>query len=110
MHIRFRARKVILWGGLVLLAALGGGLWFGYSCGADSETLATLIREGASLYLRDGRLDIGQVRVRPLVGDVTLNRVALWQKVDGLDLLAVRIPWLHVRHDTAELFRGRLVP
>ena len=47
MRVRRRLRKVLLWGTLVLVASLSGGLWFAYIYATDSETIARLIRAGA---------------------------------------------------------------
>ena len=108
MRIRLPSRKVMLWATVLLFAALGGGVWFAYSYATDSDTLAPLIKEQARRYLPGCRLDIRQVKVRPLVGEATLHLVRLWQVLDGLETLALQVPWLHVRHDAAKvpLMRG----
>lgn len=110
MRIRIFTRRVVFWSTVLAMLALAAGLWFAYSYVTDSETLASLIRAQAPRYLPDTRLVIGRVRVRPLVGDMNLNQLALWQKLDGADFLALRVPWLDVRHDTTALLNGELCP
>src|SRR5690348_12041664 len=110
MDMRIGIRRVVFWATLLLLAAMAGGLWFAYSYVTDSETLASLIRGEVPRYLPGTRLVIGKVRVGRLFGYVNLNKIALWQKLDGLDYLALRIPWLEVRQDTAALMNGELKP
>src|SRR5579864_466030 len=110
MNMRSGIRRVVFWATMLFLATVAGGLWFAYSYVTDSDTLASLIRGEVPRYLPGTRLLIGRVRVRPLIGDVSLNQIALWQKLDGVDYLALRIPWLDVRHDTAALMNGDLKP
>jgi hypothetical protein len=110
MPIRSRVRKLLAWGLLLVVASLAGGLGFAYSYITDSATLAALIRKEAPRYLRGSSLRVDRVLLRPLVGDVDLKEVSLWQRVDGVELQAVRIPWLHLRHDVRTLLRGRLEP
>lgn len=110
MSIEARLRKLLFWATLLIIVAAGTGLWLAYSYVTDSDTLSALIRGEAPRYFTDARLVIGRARVRPLVGDLNLIQVNLWQKIDGLDHLAVRIPWLDVRADTSALANGELHP
>jgi AsmA-like C-terminal region len=110
MSLQSRAQKFLFWSTALMVLALAGGLWFAYTYVTDSDTLAAVIREQAPHYLPGSRLEVGRVRVRPMVGDLILHQVALWQKLDGSDYLALRIPWLDVRHDTAALLNGELRP
>ena len=109
MPIRSRVRKVLAWGAGLVLAVLAGGLGFAYAYITDSATLAALIRREAPRYLPGSSLRVDRVLLRPLVGDVDLKGISLWQRVDGVELQAVRIPWLRVKHDFWALLRGRLV-
>jgi hypothetical protein len=107
--MRLRVWKVIFWLGVILLAALIGGVWFAYRHVTDSARLVAEIEREAPRYLR-GRLELGRARWVPLVGHISLSQIFLWQKMDGLDHLAARIPWLLIRHDTAALAQGRFIP
>ena len=84
MRSRSRVRKVLLWGMVLLLAILAGGLWLAYAYITDSATLAALIRREAPRYLPGSSLRVERVLLRPLVGDVDLKGVSLWQRVDGI--------------------------
>src|SRR5947209_4653521 len=99
MPTRSRVRKVVVWGLLLVASTLAGGLGFAYSYITDSATLAALIRREAPRYLPGSSLKVDRVLLRPLVGDVDLRGVSLWQRVDGAELQVLRVPWLHVRHD-----------
>lgn len=108
---RVRWRKVVLWG-LVLVLSLGAGvLGFAYAYVTDGEGLALLIRAEAPRYLPGALLEVGQVKLRPFLGEVTLERVRLKQKLaDGAVVSTAQVDWLSVKHDLAALTRGELVP
>jgi hypothetical protein len=110
MSWRRRAQHFVFWGTALLASAVVGGVWFAYAYVTDSETLATMLREHAPRYFPGSRLVVGRVRVRPLVGDVSFSQIAVWQKLDGVDYQALRIPWLDVRHDVSALLQGQLLP
>jgi hypothetical protein len=110
MSLRSRAQQFVFWGTMVLVLAVAGGLWFAYSYVTDSETLAAFLRAQALRYMPGTELVVGRVRVHPFVGDVNLSQIAVWQKIDGVDYVALRVPWLDVRHDVSALLKGEFVP
>ena len=50
MRIGRRVAKILIWGLVLCLSILGGGLWFAYWYMTDSDTAAQLIREHAVRY------------------------------------------------------------
>jgi hypothetical protein len=112
MRVRRRHRlvKVLAWGAVVLLASLGGGLWFAYVYLTDSDTLARLVKAELPRYLPGTRVEVGHARVRPLTGEVQLTQLRLYQSVDGVTVPTVRVPWLSVRHDPRAALEGRFEP
>lgn len=110
MRIRVRARKVIVWGALLVASILAGGLGFAYTYITDSDTLAALIRKEVPKYLPGSSVRVGRVMLRPLVGDVQLKQVMLRQRLGGDEFQTLHIPWLQIRHDFRALLHGRLEP
>src|SRR5690242_3476676 len=106
MARKFRLGRFLLWGFVTTLCLAAAAIGFAYSYVTDSAKLAALIRERAPRFLPGSTLKVDRVQLRPLVGDVELKQVYLWQSIDGADFLAVRIPWLQIRHDFRALLRG----
>jgi hypothetical protein len=100
----------VAWGAAVLVASLGGGLWFAYVYVTDSETLARVIRAEAPRYLPGSRVDLGRVRVRLFTGEVQVTHLMVRQAVDGAAFPTVRVPWLSVRHNARAVLGGRFEP
>jgi hypothetical protein len=112
MRVRRRHRliKFLAWGTAVLLASLGGGLWFAYVYFTDSETLARLIQAELPRYLPGTWVTLGHARVRLLTGEVHLEKLRLYQAVDRVTVQTVSIPWLSIRHDPRAAMEGRFEP
>lgn len=112
MRHRFRRRawKRLFWGLTILLVVLVGGLWLAYSYATDSATLAAAIRREAPKYLPTSRVTVDRARLRPFVGEVSLANLTLWNESGGRDVPVLRAPWIHIRHDFAEIWHGRYVP
>lgn len=110
MRIRTRAWRVVVWGGLLVLCSLAGGLWWAYSYYTNSDTLARLIESEAPRYLPGGHLDVGHVEARFLGGKFQLTHLSLRQAIDGLNFQALRIPWLNIRYDPEAMLDGRFAP
>jgi hypothetical protein len=108
--MRIRIRKVLLWGTLLVLAIVAGGLGFAYSYCTDSATLAALIQRESVRYLPGSRLSVVRVLFHPLVGDVELRQVSLSQKVDGAEFPVANVAWLRVRNDFHALLHGEFKP
>ena len=108
--IRRRVWKRLFWGLALTLTALGLGLWAAYWYATDSATLAAAIRRESPRYLPGSYVAVERARVHPLVGEVNLVNVAVWQELDGLDFLALKAGWIKINNDLAELVHGRLVP
>src|SRR5262249_46471999 len=103
-----RVVKILFWAGVLCLSILGGGLWFAYTYITDSETAAQLIKHYAIRYLPESIVEPGRVRIRLLAGELTLNQLKVYQKLDGVPLASLRVPWLHVRINPRKLFHGQL--
>ena len=86
------------------------GLWLAYSYATDSATLAAAIRREAPKYLPKSRVTVERARVRPLVGEVSLANLLVWQTIDNREFLAIRGPWVYIRNDFSEVWHGRFVP
>jgi hypothetical protein len=108
MRIGRRIVKLVVWGLVLCLTILSGALWFAYTYVTDSETMARLIKHYAIRYLPQAVVEPGRVRIRPFAGELTLNHLHVFQKIDGAPFASLRIPWLHVRINPRKLVRGDL--
>jgi hypothetical protein len=108
--MKIRARKLIIWGFILVSAVLTGAVTFAYSYVTDSDTLAKLIRDQAPRFLPTSLLLVDRVQVRPFVGEVTLSQIQLWQKVNRKAFLTAQLPWINIRHDLRALWHGRFEP
>ena len=108
MRIGRRVARVVFWGLVLCLSILGGGLWFAYTYVTDSTNAARWIRQYAVKYLPGSELDPGRVRMRPLIGELTLNNPRIFQKIDGARFETLRVPWLHILVNTRKMLRGEL--
>src|SRR3954453_11055215 len=106
MRLRSRVGKVIVWGSLLILAILAGGICLAYVYVTDGTTLAALIESEVPRYLPGSHLTLGRVKVRPFAGEIDLKDVALRQMIDGTPFQSVRIPWLRVRHQARAMLEG----
>ncbi len=112
----FRLRKVLFWGVVLVLSILAGAVGFAYSYVTDSDTLAALIRAEAPRYFPGSSLEVGRVRVRPFVGEVTLSQVRLRQVLgtgtDGAPVFfpTAQVAWVSIRHDLKALAHGEFQP
>ena len=68
MGVRIRVGRFCLWGVLLVLGVLAGGLGYAYFHYTDSKTLAALVRAEAPLYLRGARVDVGHRRHSVRIG------------------------------------------
>lgn len=107
MSVGSRLRKGLFWGGLLTLALVAGGVGFAYFYATDNDTLRGLIAAHAPRFLPGSRVQVGRVQLQPFSGKISLKEVALWQTIDGRSFLALRLPWLQVRHDPSALLEGR---
>ncbi len=108
MRIGRRFARVVFWGLVLCLSILGGGLWFAYTYVTDSANAARWIRQYAAKYLPGSELDPGRVRMRPLIGELTLNEARIFQKIGGSPFQTLRVRWLHVLVNTRKMMRGEL--
>jgi hypothetical protein len=108
MRIGRRVARVVFWCLVLCLSILGGGLWFAYTYVTDSANAARWIRQYAVRYLPGSELDPGRVRMRPLIGELTLNEARIFQRIDGALFQTVRVPWLHILVNTRKMLRGEL--
>ena len=83
MRIGRRVVKASIWGLVLCLSILAGGLWCAYWYMTDSRTAAKLIREHAVRYFPTAGLEPGRVRVRLFGGEVALRDLKLSQSIDG---------------------------
>jgi hypothetical protein len=100
--------KVLLWGLLLCVSIVVGGLWFAYWYITDGDTVAQLIREKAVAYFPGSSLDPGRVRLSLYGGDVEFRQLRLLQKIDGAPFEVLRVPWLKIRINTRKLAKGHL--
>ena len=108
MRIGRRVAKVMIWGVVLCLSILGGGLWFAYTYVTDSETAARLLKQYLSQFLPGSDVDPGRVRLKPFLGELTLINAQVFQRIDGRPFQALRIPWLRIGIDPRKLMRGQL--
>jgi hypothetical protein len=101
-----RVAKVMLWGLMLCLSILGGGIWFAYTYVTDSETAARMIKNYASRYLPGSNVEPGRVRLRPFVGELTLNNLQVYQH--DTTFPTVRVPYLKIVVNPKRLLRGEL--
>jgi hypothetical protein len=107
MRIGRRLVKTLLWGFVLCLSILGGGLCFAYWYMTDGETVAQIIREGAGPYFPGSTLDPGRVHISMFGGKAEFHHLSLIQKIDGAPFEVLHIPWLNVRINTRKLAEGR---
>lgn len=105
--MRRRVRKVVGWVLLLLVAVAVGGGWFAYSYVTDSETLRAAIREGATRFLPECKVEVQRVQVRPFAGKVVLNVISLRRWEHGAPLLVGSSPWVQVSYDPWAMLDGR---
>jgi len=114
MRVRLRQRlrmwKMFAWGTAVVLSSLSGGLWFAYVYVTDSDTVARLVRVEAPRYLPGSSVELGRARLRPFAGQAQLTQLTVRQVLDGTPFLALKVPWLSVRHNARAMLRGRFEP
>jgi hypothetical protein len=112
MRVRFRTRawRLFLWGLLLFVCSLAGGLSWAYSHYTNSDTLARLIKEQAPRYLPGGLLDIGHVQAKVLAGTIQIRNIMLRQQIEGKGFMVLRIPWLKVQYDPEAMLDGRFAP
>ncbi len=108
MRIGRRVAKVLIYSFGLCLAILGGGLWCAYSYVTDSETAARLIKQYAARYLPRSDIDPGRVRLRPLIGELTLNNLQIYQRIEDRPFQALRIPWLRIGINPKKMLKGQL--
>ena len=99
MRIGRRLMKALIWGLVLCLSILGGGLWFAYWYVTDGDTFAQLIREHAVRFFPRSILDPGRVHISLYGGKVSFRELRMIQKIDGLPFELLRIPWLDIRID-----------
>ena len=107
MRIGRRVLRVFVWGLLLCVSTLVGGLWFAYWYLTDGETVARLIREHAVKYFPGSNLDPGTVRVSLSGGKVVFRQLRLMQRIDDGPFEVVRIPWLNIRINNQKLAKGK---
>jgi AsmA-like C-terminal region len=107
MRIGRRVVKALIWGVVLCLSILGGGLWFAYWYMTDGDTVAQLIRERAVRYFPRSTLDPGRVRISLYGGEAVFRQLRMFQKIDGAPLELLRIPWLSIRINTRKLAKGQ---
>ena len=105
--MRRRVRKVVGWVLLLLVAVVIGGGWFAYSYVTDSETLRAAIREGATRFLPECKVDVQKVQVRPFAGKVILHVISLRRWEHGSPLLVGSSPWVQLSYDPWAMLDGR---
>ncbi len=108
MRIGRRLVKALVWGLLLCLSILGGGLWFAYWYMTDGETVAQLIREHAVRYFPRSTLDPGRVRISLYGGELVFRQLRMIQKIDGAPFEVLRIPWLNIKINNRKLAKGHL--
>ena len=108
MRIGRRLMKALVWGLLLCLSILGGGLWFAYWYMTDGETVAQLIREHAVRYFPHSTLDPGRVRISLYGGELVFRQLRMIQKIEGAPFEVLRIPWLNIKINSRKLAKGHL--
>ena len=105
-----RLRKILAWGTMVLIASLGGGLWYAFYYATDSANVIRLIQEKVPKYLPGARVEIDRARLGLIRGEVHLTIVKVIQTIDGRPFPALKIPWLNIRHNPKAMLEGRFEP
>ena len=106
MRIGRRVVKVLIWGSVLCISTLAGGLWFAFWFMTD-ETVAQLIREKAVRYFPGSTLEPGGVHISLYGGKVVFKQLRLVQRIDDAPFEVLRIPYLTLRVNTRKLAKGR---
>lgn len=111
MGIRRRLRLALAWGLFLILATLAGGGLCAYFYVLDSDNLVALVKGEAPRFLPDGKVDLSRIRVRPLLGEITLSHVSVKRNTGGANpTLVAMSPWVQVRYDAwAALTDGKFI-
>ena len=110
MRIGRRVARVLIWGVVLCLSSLAGGIWFLYWHITDSETISKLIREQGVRYFPKAILDPGRVRPRIFAGELVFHDFRLRQAIDGNLFETLRIPFLQLRVNARKLTEGVFEP
>lgn len=110
MIARKRLLKILAWGAVLLGSIIAGVTLFAYVYVTDSDTLAGVIRDQAPRFLPGSRVDVDRVRLRPILGEIQLSRVAVRQVVDGAPMVTLSVPYLSIMHDPWANLKGRFEP
>ncbi len=106
-----RFRKLILWMMALGAAVVVGGAIAAYQYVTEGDTLATLIRREAPRYLRGCQLDLIQVRLRPVAGQILLHAISLKDGDSGGRASIAYLPYLQINYNPwAAFFHGRFEP
>lgn len=109
MRLRVRLGKALFWGVFFLVTCLGGGIGFVCWYITNSDTMAALIRAELPRYLPGSVFNVKRVHLGVMQGQITLSDVTVLQKIDETPFLAVRLPWLWIKHDPRALLKKRFV-
>jgi uncharacterized protein involved in outer membrane biogenesis len=111
MSLRRKVRKMLGWTAILVLSVSVGSAIAAYFYVTDSDTLSDLIRREAPKYLPHARVDVARVRVRPLMGEVTLHSLLVRELVgDSPGPTIAKSPWIQVRFDPWAMMKGRFEP
>lgn len=108
--MRVRARKMLAVTVLAVMALTAAAMGFAYSYVTDGATLVASLRREAPRFLPGCVLSINSAQVRPLLGQVSLSHVRLFQRIHGRPFETGWVAWMNVVCDVQALLRGRFEP
>ena len=69
-----------------------------------------MVRTVLPRYLPATRIEVGKARVNPFKGEVHLTQLLIRQTIDGRSFLAMKLPYVSIRHNPRDLLNGRFEP
>ncbi|WP_435017401.1 AsmA-like C-terminal region-containing protein [Tundrisphaera sp. TA3] len=112
MGIRRRVHKVLAWGLFLVVATLVGGGLCAYFYVTDSDNLVALVEQESPRFLPGGRLSLARVRIKPLLGEITLTHATIKRDTGApVPTLVAMSPWIQLRYDPwAAMTEGKFIP
>lgn len=110
MLTRHRVWKAFFWTIFLLMTCLGGVVGFAFWYVTDSETVAALIHSQGKRFLPGSDVNVGRVRIRPLLGEINFQHLQINQPLDRTPFQTLRLPWAKIEYNARAMLKGKFEP